>query len=75
MNRITAQSRPCGSGVTGAMSWCAPRGRCRCCTLPGLVMVAVLGPPDVSDKMVAVRIRIRWIIGVNSKRVAMRSVI
>jgi hypothetical protein len=35
--------------------------------------VAVMGPPFVSDKMVAVRIRIAWIIEVNSKRDATRS--
>ena len=75
MKPITAQLRPWEGVATGAVPCCAPCGRCRCCTLARLVMVAVLAPPVVSDKMVAVRIRIEWIIEANSKRVAMRSAI
>jgi hypothetical protein len=37
------------------------------------VMVAVMGPPWMSVKMIAVRIRIKWVIEMNSKRAATRS--
>jgi len=75
MKPITAQLRPSDAVATGAVPCCAPCGRCKCCALARLVMVAVMGPPLVFAKMVAVRIRIGWIIERNSKRDVMRSAI